>query len=124
MKKQRCAGILMPISALPSDEGIGTLGEGAYAFIDFLRDSGMKIWQVLPLNPTNYGDSPYQSCSSNALNYYFIDLKRLVEDHLLTEDEVAGADLGGDPRRVDYGKQFTHKIDLLRRAVSEFTDRI
>ena len=120
MKRERCAGILMPISALPSGEGIGTLGEGAYAFIDFLRDSGMKIWQVLPLNPTNYGDSPYQSCCSNALNYYFIDLKLLVRDHLLTEDELTEADLGGDVRRVDYGKQFTRKIALLRRAFSRF----
>ena len=69
----RKAGVLMPVSSLPSPYRIGTLGEGAYRFVDWLHSAGMKIWQVLPLLPTGYGDSPYQSFSSDALNYYFID---------------------------------------------------
>ena len=110
----------MPISSLPSDEGIGTMGEGAYRFVDFLRDSAAEIWQVLPLNPTNYGDSPYQSCCSDALNYYFIDLGFLVRDGLLTEEEVQTCPLGSDVRRVNYGLQFENKIALLRKAFSRF----
>ena len=114
-------GILMPISSLPSDEGIGTLGEGAFAFLDYLHSCGGSIWQVLPLNPTNYGDSPYQSCSANALNYYFIDLKLLIKDGLLKEEDVAKDKLcGEDVRRVDYGRQFYHKIELLKLAFSRF----
>ena len=111
---------MMPISSLPSDEGIGTLGEYAYRFVDFLSRSGAKIWQVLPLNPTNYGDSPYQSCCSNALNYYFIDLKLLVKCGLLTAEEVDGCELGHVERRVNYGLQFTNKIALLRQAFARF----
>lgn len=117
---KRNYGILMPISALPSEEGIGTLGKDAYKFIDYLKDAGAGVWQVLPLNPTNYGDSPYQSCSANALNYYFIDLHYLVKDGLLTEEEVNGADLSSKIRRVDYGKQFSNKVELLKKAYSRF----
>ena len=73
----------MPVSSLPSDCGIGTLGAGAYAFVDGLYSAGMKIWQVLPLLPTGYGDSPYQSCASDALNPYFIDFATLVKEGLL-----------------------------------------
>ena len=113
-------GILMPISALPSGEGIGTLGKSAYAFVDYLKKAKAGVWQVLPLNPTNYGDSPYQSCSSNALNYYFIDLDFLVKDGLLTRKEVKDADLKTVDRRVDYGKQFNNKIALLKKAFSRF----
>lgn len=83
MKNIRNYGVLLPVSALPSGEGIGTLGKEAYNFIDFLHGAGGRVWQVLPLNPTNYGDSPYQSCSADALNYYFIDLEFLVEEGLL-----------------------------------------
>ncbi len=120
MKKSRKFGLLMPVSCLPSDEGIGTLGEKAYRFVDYLCAAGAKIWQVLPLNPTNYGDSPYQSCSSDALNYYFIDLKMLVGDGLLTSEEVAEAALSATQRRVDYGKQFENKTALLKKAYSRF----
>lgn len=117
---ERKFGILLPISSLPSREGIGTMGESAYRFADYLHGTGGSVWQILPLNPTNYGDSPYQSCSANALNYYFIDLHYLVKDGLLTEQEIEQADLGGDERRVDYGKQFYNKTALLRLAYSRF----
>lgn len=118
--KKRKAGILMPISALPSQEGIGTLGDGAFAFVDWLQSADMKIWQVLPLLPTGYGDSPYQSFASDALNYYFIDLKRLEKDGLLTEEDTQKVVWSDDARRIDYGKLFTEKISLLRKAFSRF----
>lgn len=118
--KNRKYGILAPISSLPSKEGIGTLGEEAYRFIDFLSLSGASVWQVLPLNPTNFGDSPYQSCSSDALNYYFIDLGLLKKDRLLSGEEISSTPLKDSERRVNYGKLFVHKIALLRKAFSRF----
>ena len=120
MAKGRNFGILLPVSSLPSGEGIGTLGTEAYNFVDFLSESGGKIWQVLPLNPTNYGDSPYQSCSSDALNYYFIDLQQLVCDGLLKKGEIVLEELSDSPLKVNYGKQFTQKIALLKKAFSRF----
>ena len=72
MDKRRRAGILMPISSLPAPYGIGTMGESAYRFVQWLKSAGMKVWQTLPLLPTNYGDSPYQSCDARALNPYFM----------------------------------------------------
>lgn len=119
MEKTREYGILAPISSLPSSEGIGTLGAGAYKFVDFLNRCGAAIWQILPLNPTSYGDSPYQSCSSNALNYYFIDVKLLESEGLLLPEETAGAYQRGG-RRVDYGALFYEKTGLLRKAFSRF----
>ena len=89
VNKKRRAGILMPVSSLPSMQGIGTLGKGAYAFVDWLQSAGMRVWQVLPLLPTGYGDSPYQSCASDALNYYFIDFDLLCADGLLEESDYA-----------------------------------
>lgn len=109
----------MPVSALPSAEGIGTLGAGAYAFVDWLASAGIKIWQVLPLVPTGYGDSPYQSCASDALNYYFIDLQTLANVGLLEKDDLS-TDWGTDPRRIDYGKLFACKADILRKAFARF----
>ncbi len=110
----------MPISSLPSDCGIGTLGEGAYAFVDWLAESSIKIWQVLPLLPTGFGDSPYQSCASDALNYYFIDFATLVKEGLLAEEEYTQIDWGVDERRIDYGKQFAFKIETLKNAYARF----
>lgn len=118
-KSQRNAGILLPVFALPSEEGIGTLGEGAYEFVDFLTQAGMRVWQVLPLLPTGFGDSPYQSCASNALNYYFIDLKLLVNDGLLTDEELGGI-TWCDGERIDYSRLFEYKAKILRFAFSRF----
>lgn len=120
-RKKRKFGILIPVSALPSDEGIGTLGRCAYDFVDYLRSCRARVWQVLPLNPTNYGDSPYQSCSANALNYYFIDLATLCAEGLLKPEEVDANKLCGEnSRRVDYGRQFYYKLKLLKLAYSRF----
>ncbi|MBE7080272.1 MAG: 4-alpha-glucanotransferase [Clostridiales bacterium] len=118
MKKK--AGILMPVSSLPSTQGIGTLGKGAYAFVDWLESAGMQIWQVLPLLPTGFGDSPYQSCASDALNHYFIDFDLLKADGLLEEDDYTDIVWSEDERRVDYGKQFACKIHVLRKAFARF----
>ena len=100
-KNERLSGILMPISSLPSPYGIGTLGKASYDFADFLKACHVKIWQMLPLNVTSYGDSPYQSPSSTGLNYYFIDLDILIEKGLLTKEECEDAHLFYDERRVD-----------------------
>ena len=117
---ERSAGVLMPISSLPSQEGIGTLGDGAYAFVDWLESAGMKIWQVLPLLPTSYGDSPYQSYASNALNFYFIDFEILSKEGLLEKSDYSEYTWGEDIRRVDYGKLFTYKAEILKKAYARF----
>lgn len=106
----------MHISSLPSDYGIGTMGKAARDFVDFLAASGQKYWQILPLSPTGYGDSPYQPFSSFAGNPYFIDLEYLENDGLLRKDEYAGIDWGGDPQKVDYGKLYKHRFAVLRKA--------
>ena len=79
----RASGILMHITSLPSPYGVGTLGKESYKFVDFLKKAGQQYWQILPLTPTGYGDSPYQSCSTYAGNHYLIDLDLLVEQGLL-----------------------------------------
>ena len=112
----RASGILLPISALPSPYGIGTLGKAAYAFADFLHAAGQKYWQLLPLGPTSYGDSPYQSFSTFAGNPYFIDLDLLAEEGFLDKEDLAAADWGNDPRYVDYGEIYEVRFDVLRRA--------
>ena len=95
---------------------IGTMGKAAYDFADFLAAAGQKYWQLLPLGPTSYGDSPYQSFSSFAGNPYFIDLDLLVKDKLLTRVEVNACDWGDDPRYVDYGKIYASRFTLLEKA--------
>ena len=117
----RSCGILMPIFSLPSRGGIGTFGREAFRFVDFLEKAGQKWWQILPLNPTNYGDSPYQSFSSFAGNPYFIDLELLISEGLLTEAEFYNTDFGSDKNKVDYGKLYYTRLPLLRLAFSRFT---
>ena len=109
----RASGILMPIFSLPSPYGIGTLGAEAKKFIDFLEKAGQTYWQILPLNPTNFGDSPYQSFSSFAGNPYFIDLDLLREQGLLKKEEILNFDFGANPYKIDYEKNFM--VDTVRR---------
>lgn len=112
----RSSGILMPISALPSRYGIGTLGKKAYEFADFLKRAGQRYWQLLPLGPTSYGDSPYQSFSSFAGNPYFIDLEELVDDKLLRKSELDSINWGTEPRYIDYGKIYESRFKVLEKA--------
>ena len=113
------AGILMPVSSLPGKYGIGSFGKSAYHFIDFLDATGQKCWQVLPLNPTSYGDSPYQSPATVAGNPYFIDLELLRDQGLLTDEELRQQ--RRDPGPVDYGWLWNSRFDVLRTAYSRFT---
>ena len=108
----------MPISSLPSPYGIGTLGRAAYDFVDFLSESNQSWWQILPVGPTSYGDSPYQSFSTFAGNPYFIDLDMLIEDGLLDEGDLVGIDFGDNPRYVDYEKIYNERFKVLRKAVN------
>ena len=112
----RSAGILMPIFSLPSPYGIGTMGQAARDFLDFLQAGGQSYWQLLPVGPTSYGDSPYQSFSSFAGNPYFIDLDDLAADGLLEPSEYQNLDWG-QPDKVDYGLLYAARYPVLRKAV-------
>ncbi len=112
----RGSGILMHISSLPNQYGIGTFGKEAYAFADFLAAAKQKYWQILPLCPTSFGDSPYQSPSAFALNPWFIDPEQLEEQGLLHRDDYCYSDFGRDPEHVDYYKVYVNKEKILRKA--------
>lgn len=112
----RANGILLPVSSLPSRYGIGSFSKSAYEFIDFLRDAGQAYWQILPLGPTGYGDSPYQSFSTFAGNPYFIDLDELIAQGLLTREECEACDFGDNPVYIDYEKIYLSRFRILRRA--------
>lgn len=112
----RKAGILLPISSLPSRYGIGCFDEAAYKFVDWLQAAGQHYWQILPLVPTSYGDSPYQSFSTFAGNPYFISLDRLMEAGLLTEKEIKAVDMGKKADDIDYAKLYKGRYKLLRKA--------
>ncbi len=116
----RASGILMPVFSLPSPYGIGTLGRNAFEFVDFLVEAGQKYWQILPISPTNFGDSPYQSFSSFAGNPYFIDLDILCEKGLLLKNEIEAADFGDDSSAVDYEKLYKNRFDILKIAADRF----
>jgi len=113
---KRASGILLPVASLPSKYGIGCFSKEAYAFIDKLVEAGQSYWQILPLSPTSYGDSPYQSFSSFAGNPYFIDPDALVEEGLLTQEECEEFDFGSNPVQIDYEKQYRQRFRLLRLA--------
>ena len=116
----RKSGILMHITSLPGPYGVGTMGKSAYAFLDFLHKSGQQSWQMLPLTPTGYGDSPYQSCSAYAGNPYLIDLDTLVRQHLLKKEELLSVDWGDDDTHVDFGKLYNGRTPILKLAYSRF----
>ena len=112
----RASGILLPISSIPSEYGIGCFSKEAYEFADQLVEAGQRYWQILPLGPTGYGDSPYQSFSTFAGNPYFIDLNEFIEKGLLTETECRECDWGGSESYVDYAKMYEFRFKLLRMA--------
>ena len=118
--KKRQSGVLMHISSLPGKYGIGSFGQSAYDFVDFLVRTKQRYWQILPLGTTSYGDSPYQSFSAFAGNTYFIDFDILIEEGLLNESDVKGADFGDDPRKVDYAKIFDARRPIMEKAVARF----
>ncbi len=148
-KISRSAGILMAVSSLPSPYGIGTMGKAAYDFVDFVKNTNHKYWQVLPLGPTSYGDSPYQSYSAYAGNPYLIDLDMLVEDGLLLKSTILSIDWGdglipiqiseeeainnrfgqgydvnlGHPNYVSYEKMYNNRFGILRQAFKAFTEK-
>ena len=117
----RKSGILMHITSLPGKYGIGTMGKSAFDFVDFLHKSGQQSWQILPLTPTGYGDSPYQSNSAYAGNPYLIDLELLIEEGLLTVGEVESRDWCWSSDRVDFGLQYNNKLAVLRLAYERFS---
>lgn len=116
----RKSGILMHISSLPNPYGIGSVGKCAYDFVDFLVEAGQSCWQILPLSPTGYGDSPYQSCSTYAGNHYLIDLDLLIAQGLLTQAEADAVVWSTDETRVDYGCLYNNRAGLLRKAYARF----
>ncbi len=120
--RKRSSGILMHISSLPGEYGIGDFGKEAYNFVDFLALSKQKYWQILPLGMTGFGDSPYQSFSAFAGNPYFIDLNEFIQNGSLVREDVEKLDLGWDSSKVDYGKLFHNKMPLLNKAYINLKD--
>lgn len=120
----RSSGILMPMSSLPSKYGIGTMGKCAYEFVDFLKAAGQKYWQLLPLGPTSYGDSPYSSFSTFAGNPYYIDLDTLVSEGLLRRAELKDVNWGEDEANVDYGRIYENRFKVLRLAYGRGREKL
>jgi len=116
----RAGGILMHISSLPNSYGIGKLGKEAYEFADFLKKAGQRYWQILPISPTSYGDSPYQSFSIYAGNPYFIDLEALEAEGLLKPGEYKTVDFGKDAESVDFGLLYKTVFKVLKKAYKRF----
>ena len=121
---KRASGILLPVFSLPSEYGIGCFSKEAYQFVDMLKRAGQSYWQILPLGPTGYGDSPYQSFSTYAGNPYFIDLEILVREGLLTEAECREYDFGTQETYIDYEKIYKTRFKVLKKAYERFRDRM
>ena len=118
----RKSGILMHITSLPGPYGIGTMGKPAREFVDFLKDAGQSLWQILPLSPTGYGDSPYQSCSAYAGNHYLIDLDELIGLGLLTQDEVSSVTWCISEEKADFGILYNNRLSVLKNAFARFAN--
>ena len=116
----RESGILMHITSLPGAYGVGTMGKNAFAFVDFLKAAGQSYWQILPLTPTGYGDSPYQSCSTFAGNHYLIDLETLVEQGLLEKCELDNIQWCWKEDKADFGILYNNRLNVLRKAYERF----
>ena len=106
----RESGILMHITSLPGPYGVGTMGRQAFQFADFLKEAGQSCWQILPLTPTGYGDSPYQSCSTFAGNHYLIDLDLLVAEGLLQKEDLEGIQWCRKDTKADFGMLYNHRL--------------
>lgn len=119
---KRASGILLPVFSLPSKYGIGCFSKEAYRFIDLLKKAGQSYWQILPLGPTGYGDSPYQSFSTYAGNPYYIDLKALVKEGLLTKKECKAYDFGDQEECIDYEKIYKSRFKALKKAFERFRE--
>lgn len=120
----RECGMLLPVSSLPSPYGIGAFSKEAYTFVDTLQRAGQKYWQILPLGPTGYGDSPYQSFSAFAGNPYFIDLETLMDEGLLTKAECDAADFGSSSRYIAYDKLYENRFPLLKLAFERWLEKL
>ncbi|MBO6108059.1 MAG: 4-alpha-glucanotransferase [Eubacterium sp.] len=118
----RESGILFPIFSIASKYGIGSFSKEAYEFVDFLEKSGQGFWQILPVGPTGFGDSPYQSVSAFAGNPYFICLDTLIEEGLLSESDLNGIDFGKDETKVDYGAVYNSRREILKLAYENFSE--
>ena len=116
----RVAGVLMPITSLPSPYGIGTIGKEAREFAEFLANAGQSIWQILPAGPTSYGDSPYQSFSTYAGNPYLIDLDTLVEEEIISQEQLDAIDWGYSPKEIDYEKIYNNRFVVLQKAYENY----
>lgn len=114
-RNMRKSGVLLPITSIPSKYGIGTFSKSAYSFVDFLQESGQKLWQILPLGPTGFGDSPYQLYSTFAGNPYNIDLDEFIEYGWLTKEECDSYDVGKSDK-VEYEKIYNSRFKLLKTA--------
>ena len=122
--ERRRAGILMPLFSLPGKYGIGSFSKEAREFVRFLKEAGQSYWQILPMGPTGYGDSPYQSFSTFAGNPYFIDLDTLAEEGLLLEEELSDLSFSDSEEHVDYGKLYKLRFTVLEKAVKRFLARL
>ena len=122
--ERRRAGILMPVFSLPGKYGIGSFSKEAREFVRFLKEAGQSYWQILPMGPTGYGDSPYQSFSTFAGNPYFIDLDTLVEEGLLMEEELSDLSFSDSEESVDYGKLYKLRFSVLEKAVKRFLEKL
>ena len=118
----RGSGVLMHITSLPGAYGIGSMGAHAFAFVDFLQEAGQSYWQILPLNPTGFGDSPYQSCSTFAGNHYLIDLDTLIAEGLLERGDLDGIIWSKKEDKVDFGLLYHNRLKVLRKAHSRFRE--
>ena len=122
--ERRRAGILMPLFSLPGKYGIGSFSKEAREFVRFLKEAGQSYWQILPMGPTGYGDSPYQSFSTFAGNPYFIDIDTLAEEGLLLEEELSDLSFSDSEESIDYGKLYTLRFPVLEKAVKRFLEKL
>ena len=118
---KRACGVLLPVSSLPGDYGIGTFSKNAYEFVDFLEKSGQSYWQILPLAPTGYGDSPYQSSSAFAGNANYISLEYLLDNCLLDKGDLKDI-YWGEEEKIDYGIMWENREKLLHKAFLNFLE--